>query len=83
MPSSKKRKGKEGQGYMTKEEAAAFLQVTPRTIERLVVSGKLTKHKRAVGLRRVYFDREEVERLASQIEPEEPTATDEDTKSHA
>lgn len=52
--------------WLTKEQAAAHLQVTTRTIDRLVKAGKLRKHV-LDGTNSVRFKREDLDGL---MEPE-------------
>lgn len=60
--------------FVTKEDAAEILGVSPRTIDRLVDSKELTVYRSRIGVgrggRRIYFKREEVEKLRD----EPPTA---------
>ena len=48
--------------FMTSEEAANRLNVSPRTLERYVKDGLLRKYRRRIG-REVFYKRSEVEDL--------------------
>lgn len=52
--------------WLTKEEAAEFLRVRPRTIDRWVAEGLITKH-RIADLQSVRFSREELEALVQPV----------------
>lgn len=48
--------------WLTKLEAAEYLRVRPRTIDRWVAEGRLTRYK-LKGLQSVRFDRAELDRM--------------------
>lgn len=48
---------------VTKDQAAEILGVTTKTIDRLVKRGELTPYRQIVGHNRVFFRRDEIERL--------------------
>ena len=55
---------KKGQSeYVTREEAAEILNVSVRTIDRYAEKKILTAYVKAIGKRRIYFRRQEVEHL--------------------
>ena len=55
--------------WLTKAEAAAYMRVEPRTIDRWVRAGRLTRHK-VEGLQSVRFARGELDAL---VQPETTT----------
>ncbi len=59
--------------YISKRDAAKLLGVDVRTLERYAADGRLTKY---IRLYRVYFKREDVERLA-EPQPQERKDTEE------
>lgn len=59
----------------TREEAAAFMNVHARTIDRWADEGKLTRYRVAGHGRRVYFDTDELEKLSAPV-PERTTLAD-------
>jgi excisionase family DNA binding protein len=52
--------------WLTKAEAAEYMRVDPRTIDRWAATGRLTKH-RVAGVQSVRFSRDELDRL---VQPE-------------
>jgi excisionase family DNA binding protein len=60
--------------FLTIEEASARLGIARRTLERYTQNGRITRYRRGI---RVYYKREDVERLARELEEYKP---DEGTK---
>ena len=55
--------------FMTIEEASARLGIARRTLERYTQNGRIRRYRRGV---RVYYKREEVERLAEELQEYKP-----------
>jgi excisionase family DNA binding protein len=51
--------------YMSRLAAAQYLDVHPRTIDRAIADGRLTRHTRGTGYY-VYLDRTQVEQFKKQ-----------------
>ena len=56
--------------WLTKAEAAAYMRVEPRTIDRWVRAGRLTRH-RVQGVQSVRFARAELDALVQPAGPED------------
>ena len=55
--------------FMTIEEASARLGIARRTLERYTQNGRIQRFRRGV---RIYYRREDVERLAGELEEYRP-----------
>ena len=61
--------------FMTIEEASARLGIARRTLERYTKNGRIRRYRRGI---RVYYRREDVERLAKELEEYTPDDYQED-----
>lgn len=61
--------------FMTIEEASARLGIARRTLERYTQNGRIRRYRRGV---RVYYRRDDVERLAQELEEYTPDNGQED-----
>lgn len=60
--------------FMTVEEASARLGISRRTLERYTKNGRIRRYRRGI---RVYYSRNDVERLARDLEEYRPEDDDE------
>lgn len=59
--------------FMTIEEASARLRIARRTLERYTQNGRIRRYRRGI---RVYYRREDVERLAEELQEYKPEDDD-------